>query len=1293
MQAAADRDHAEADLESTLRSRQEAAAAQLEQARQQIQGVLTTTQGAAAQEFQEAQQVVTERFEEIHHAAARELSAARLKANSQCDADMERTLADHKEACWTITTVFEADKKVAKDQLLDRQRQVGTIMQHLDAQHEGALALLGEWDLDEMCSRLSVAGRKVEEQEDAFAVLKQCAAQADAQLAGLRSLRIPRLLKGYRLVFLLVAAWLVLLAPGLILEKWYIWLATVTGAVASIGLALGLWLKATLKAHVIALYTGLRAACLTAGPLQKRCLDQAHANYQGQIDRARWRHDGSMHGTEVEHKKKTEERTRRRDRELRQAEEKYQPLLDKATRRRDRELRQAEEKYQGLMADSTATYERDLQAATESHARQQAEARETYIRDWKVMGGKWKQALARFSAVMGEINDECRRLFPDWTEDTPAAWRPSPVVPRGIRFGDLQVGPEGVPHAVPRDKRLQSLQVPELTVPALLGFPERGSLLLKAHGEGRAEAVRLLQAVMLRCLSAIPPGKARFTIIDPVGLGESFAAFTHLADFMEALIGSRIWTETTHIEQRLADLTEHIENVLQKYLRNQFETLEEYNAQAGEVAEPYRFLVIANFPVGFSVEAARRLVSIVSSGARCGLATFISVDTRHEAPMHFNPADLERSGATILEWKEGRFQWQDDIFGRFPLRLEEPPDPALCTALLQKVGAAAKDASRVEVPFLTVAPPPEQWWTGDTRGGLRVPLGRAGAIKKQYLELGKGTAQHVLVAGKTGSGKSTLLHALITQLALQYSPDEVELYLVDFKKGVEFKTYATHELPHARVVAIESEREFGLSVLQRLDVELRRRGDRFRALGVHDLGACRKALGEPLPRVLLIVDEFQEFFVEDDKVAQEAALLLDRLVRQGRAFGIHILLGSQTLGGAYSLARTTIDQMAVRIALQCSEADGHLILSKENSAARLLSRPGEAIYNDANGLVEGNDIFQVVWLSDAQREDCLRKIQELAQRHGVTAPPQIVFEGNAPASLDKNPLLHKVLEAPSWPAATSAYSAWLGEAIAIKDPTAAVFRRQSGANLLLVGQHGEAALGILTAALVSLGAQLPPPANGSGLVPLTWLGDPTQDVPAADGLLTRLPNILPGQLRVPAWLEQATVLSELAGEVDRRHKAREADAPPLFLFIYGLQRFRDLRKPEDDFSFGRRGEDKPAPPSKLFANILREGPPVGVFTLLWCDTLTNLNRAFDRQGLRELELRVLFQMSAADSSNLIDSPIAAKLGMSRALFCTEEQGRMEKFRPYGHPSEVWLEWVKERVGQKALGAQKLVSQG
>jgi len=69
---------------------------------------------------------------------------------------------------------------------------------------------------------------------------------------------------------------------------------------------------------------------------------------------------------------------------------------------------------------------------------------------------------------------------------------------------------------------------------------------------------------------------------------------------------------------------------------------------------------------------------------------------------------------------------------------------------------------------------------------------------------------------------------------------------------------------------------------------------------------------------------------------------MDRIVRQGRAFGIHVLLGSQTLGGAYTVARTTLGQMVIRIALQCNEADAYLIMDDNNPAPRLLSARAKA---------------------------------------------------------------------------------------------------------------------------------------------------------------------------------------------------------------------------------------------------------------------------------------------------------------------------------------------------------------
>ena len=71
--------------------------------------------------------------------------------------------------------------------------------------------------------------------------------------------------------------------------------------------------------------------------------------------------------------------------------------------------------------------------------------------------------------------------------------------------------------------------------------------------------------------------------------------------------------------------------------------------------------------------------------------------------------------------------------------------------------------------------------------------------------------------------------------------------------------------------------------------------------------------------------------------------------------------------------------------------------------------------------------------------------------------------------------------------------------------------------------------------------------------------------------------------------------------------------------------------------------------------------------IVWCDSLTNFQRMLDRQGLKEFDTRVLLQMSPADSSLLMDTPAASLLGRHRALLHREDEGRLEKFRPYSPP--------------------------
>jgi hypothetical protein len=258
---------------------------------------------------------------------------------------------------------------------------------------------------------------------------------------------------------------------------------------------------------------------------------------------------------------------------------------------------------------------------------------------------------------------------------------------------------------------------------------------------------------------------------------------------------------------------------------------------------------------------------------------------------------------------------------------------------------------------------------------------------------------------------------------------------------------------------------------------------------------------------------------------------------------------------------------------------------------------------------------------------------------------------------------------------------WLGEAVAIKEPTAAVFRDQSGANLLIVGQQEESALGLMAAALIGLGTQQAPDRTAFFVLD----GTP-QDSPLF-GQLSQVCKVLPHRVTQGNWREAATVLGELAAEVNRRQQAPGELYPALFLLINGLQRFRELRRSEDDFGLPRRGEERSVSPAQQLATLLREGPGLGIHVLVWCDSLNNLNRSFDRPSLRELEMRVLFQMNAADSSTLIDNPLASKLGVHRALFHSEDRSVPEKFRPYGLPTEEWLSWVKQRLCERLKGSK------
>jgi hypothetical protein len=268
------------------------------------------------------------------------------------------------------------------------------------------------------------------------------------------------------------------------------------------------------------------------------------------------------------------------------------------------------------------------------------------------------------------------------------------------------------------------------------------------------------------------------------------------------------------------------------------------------------------------------------------------------------------------------------------------------------------------------------------------------------------------------------------------------------------------------------------------------------------------------------------------------------------------------------------------------------------------------------------------------------------------------------------------------PAGSALQRAWLGSAVAIKEPTAAVFERRAGSNLLVIGAWDDSALGVLGNAVIALAAQNQRNGENGAPAPQFYVLDGTRpDAPEA-GAWARIAAALAGQAVVAGPRDAANLIQTVAAELTRREEGSLDDAPPWYLVVFNGGRFRDLKRGEDDYSFSF-DKDKPPSPDKQFASILKDGPSWGLHTLVWCDSYNNVSRMLDRTLLREFEMRVAFQMSAADSASLLDNPAASRLRQHRGLFASEDMGTLEKFRPYGPPTEEWLKTVRTALQTQA----------
>lgn len=226
----------------------------------------------------------------------------------------------------------------------------------------------------------------------------------------------------------------------------------------------------------------------------------------------------------------------------------------------------------------------------------------------------------------------------------------------------------------------------------------------------------------------------------------------------------------------------------------------------------------------------------------------------------------------------------------------------------------------------------EQFWRNDASKGLSAPIGwlkDSDDVARFQLLTRACPAVHGLMGGTSGSGKSNLLHVLIHSLCWQYAPDELNLYLLDFKDGVAFRHYTdTNQnngiwLPHVKSISASNDPEYALSLFEFLNDERKRRNHAFAKAGNIDKYEDYREMGctrEKMPRILVIIDEFQVMF--DGATGELIADNLTKILKQGRSVGIHLLLATQTLASMHVSGLAGMkDQLQLRISLHGSGSE------------------------------------------------------------------------------------------------------------------------------------------------------------------------------------------------------------------------------------------------------------------------------------------------------------------------------------------------------------------------------------
>lgn len=617
----------------------------------------------------------------------------------------------------------------------------------------------------------------------------------------------------------------------------------------------------------------------------------------------------------------------------------------------------------------------------------------------------------------------------------------------------------------------QLCRFPLVKLPCMVSTHGSYLMLVEVLPPHRGKAFDGIRSIMARSIVSYPFEGLEITYLDPIDRGTNLERFGKLSTSDDCTAFRMPAASEDDIEREMIRLEKEVDSLSLKLAT--VGTVDDYNAGKG-TRLPHRLIVINDFPAGFNRKALDAMGVLLNNREKCGLSFIV---THHKGQKPEREATslyerIEKEALRVEEASKGFLIRQGSRSYRFSfMQAKGIPDE-----FFEGIEGQYSSGKRVDNSFARVCDFKRRLDFSDSTNGLYIPFAVNRGNEVVELELGTSAAAHMVITGSTGSGKSTTLHAIIAGIMLKYHPDDVQIWLIDYKL-TEFAEYLRNVFPHITLIGLDKSKEFTLALVDMIYAEKERRDKLFSSAHVQDVAAYKKDYGvRSLPRIVIVFDEFHNLAqtIKDDPVY---VTKFENILSECRSVGMSCIISDQSIiEGLRGLTEKGKKQLTSRIAMRNSydevrgtlDLDPSLYTDELKGRIRTLTK-GDVVMKRETLTSHGYDAsvevdkFKSIYVKREDRQNLVAYIE--ANTKDCTPVKPLVVNGQKRLKFSKAVIqeYEKTAEAPR---AGETYL-YLGTPSNFEPCFRILLTKQLGQNIAVLGQEADRRVSVILYAVRS----------------------------------------------------------------------------------------------------------------------------------------------------------------------------------------------------------------------------------